>query len=328
MHAYGGPEVLRLDEIERPEPRRGEVRVRVHAASVNPIDWKIRSGGQRGLIRYRMPRTLGLDLSGVVDAVGPGVASLAVGDEVWGSPSHTAGGTYAEYAVVPEGQLGPKPVGLTHAEAAALPLVGLTAYEALVTKSKLQSGERVLVHAGAGGVGHVAIQIAKARGAEVSTTCSARNAALVRELGADRVVDYRTEAFDEVLSELDVALEALGGESRARTLTVLRRKGRMPCIVGDIPAAVKRHGPALGIPIAVGRIVGFTVRARLSKGVKVFQVVRPPKREALDALAALVDAGQLRPRIDRRFSLDAVAEAHRYSETGRARGKIVIDVAA
>lgn len=327
IHAYGGPEALVIDEVPVPEPGPGEVRVRVHASSVNPVDWKIRSGGQRGAIRYRLPRTLGLDLSGVVDAVGPGVEGLAVGDEVWGSPSHTAGGTYADFAVIPADQLGPKPAGLTFAAAAALPLVGLTAYEALVTKADLQAGERVLVHAGAGGVGHVAIQIAKVRGAEVITTCSAKNEALVRALGADEVVDYRAVRFEAVLSELDVALEALGGESRERTLAVLRRGGRMPCIVGDIPAAVARHGPVLGLGVAVSRIAAFTVKARLTKGVAVYQVVRPPKRAALDRLAALVDAGQLSPRIDRTFGLEAIADAHRYSETGRARGKIVIDVA-
>lgn len=324
MHGYGGPEVLSLDEVETPEPGPHEVRVRIHASSVNPVDWKIRSGAQRAVIRYRLPRTLGMDLSGVVDAVGSKVTDLAVGDEVWSSPHHHAGGTYAEYAVVPAAQVGSKPAALSHQEAAALPLVGLTAWEALVTKAKLQSGERALIHAGAGGVGHVAIQIAKARGAEVITTCSARNVELVTELGADRVVDYRTERFDEVLSDLDVALEALGGEYRDRTLSVLRRGGRLPCIVGGFPQAVKRHGPTLGVLVAVSQIVGFTVRARLTRGVKTWTVVRPPRRAELDALAELVVAGQLRPRIDRVFGLDEVAEAHRYSETGRARGKIVI----
>lgn len=326
MHAYGGPEVLSLDEVDVPEPGRGEVRVRIHASSVNPVDWKIRSGAQRAVVRYRLPRTLGLDLSGVVDAVGPGVEDLAVGDEVWGSPSHDAGGCYAEMAVVPAGQLGRKPACLSHPEAAALPLVGLTAWEALVTKAKLREGERVLIHAGAGGVGHVAIQIAKARGAEVYTTCSERNVELVRELGADHVIDYRKQAFEDVVSDLDVALEALGGDSRERTLSVLRKGGRMPCIVGDFPAAVKAHGPVLGVAVAVGRIAAFTARARITKGVRVWQVLRPPRRAELDALAELVQAGRLSPRIDRTFGLDAVADAHRYSETGRARGKIVVCV--
>lgn len=327
MTAYGDPGVLAVHEVPTPEPGRGEVCVRIRASSVNPIDWKIRSGGQRGLIRYRMPRTLGLDLSGEVCAVGPGVADLKVGDEVWGSPSHTAGGTYAEYAVVPASQLGPKPPTLSHHEAAALPLVGLTAWQALVIKARVQPGERVLVQAGAGGVGHVAIQIAKSLGAEVITTCSTRNVELVRALGADRVIDYTREDLVLVLKDVDVGLEALGGAHRARTLQVIRRGGRMPCIVGNIPVYVKRYGPWFGVPLAVADIVGFSARARVMRGVRVFQVVRPPRRDLLDALAALVASGGLHPRVDRVFGLDELSEAHRYSETGRAQGKIVIDVA-
>jgi len=327
MQAYGAPDVLALDEVPRPEPGPGQVTVRIHASSVNPIDWKIRSGGQRGLIRYSMPRTLGMDLSGEVAAVGSGVRDLKVGDEVWGSPAHTADGTYAEYAAIPAGQLGLKPKRLSHPEAAALPLVGLTALEALVTKAKVQAGERVLIHAGSGGVGHVAIQIAKAKGAEVVTTCSERNIDLVRSFGADQVIDYKKEHFHETLSGVDVGLEALGGPCRAQTLQVLRRGGRMPCIVGNIPKFVKRYGPALGVPLAVFDIAGFVLKARLLKGVRVYQIVRPPRRDRLDALRQLVDAGQLTPRIDRSFGLDAVAEAHTYSQTGRARGKIVIEVA-
>lgn len=327
MQAYGDPEVLKLEEIPVPEPGPGEVCVRIHASSVNPIDWKIRSGGQRGLIRYPMPRTLGLDLSGQVSALGAGVTDFKVGDEVWSSPHHTAGGTYAEYAVVPASQVGPKPECLTHQEAAAMPLVGLTALEALVTKSKLQSGERVFIQAGSGGVGHIAIQIAKAKGAHVMTTCSTRNVDLVKGLGADQVVDYTKEDFEAVIQDVDVALEALGGDFRQRTLNVLKRGGRMPCIVGDIPVHVKKHGPAIGVPLAVFKIAGFVVQARLRRGVTVYQVVRPPQRERLDELAALVETANIRPHIDRVFALDELPEAHRYSETGRVRGKIVIAAA-
>ena len=326
MHAYGGPEVLRLDEVPTPTAGRGQVLVRVHATSVNPVDWKIRSGGQRGLIHYRLPRILGLDVSGEVVAVGPGVRRFAVGDAVYGSPAHTEDGCSAEYAALPEAQLASKPPRLSHREAAALPLVALTAWEALVVKARLQPGERVLVHAGAGGVGHVAIQIAKARGAEVVTTCSARNAELVRSLGADQVVDYTKEAFVEVLRDLDVVLEGVGGEVRGQSLAVLRRGGRMPCIVGGFPSYVRRLGPLLGVPAALMDIAGFVVKARLTKGVRVYQVVRPPRGDLLEQLSALVEAGQLTPRVDRVFGLAELADAHRYSETGRARGKIVIDV--
>ncbi|MCA9550850.1 MAG: NADP-dependent oxidoreductase [Myxococcales bacterium] len=328
MHAYGGPEVLQVDDVPTPTAGKGQVLVEIHASSVNPVDWKIRSGGQRGLVRYRLPRTLGLDVSGVVVAVGPGVTRFQVGDAVYGSPNHTEDGCYAEYAALPEAQLAAKPAQLTHLEAAALPLVGLTAWEALVRKADLQPGERALIHAGAGGVGHVAIQIAKARGAEVITTCSAANAELVRSLGADRVVDYRAERFYEVLSDLDVVLEGVGGPVRDQSLAVLRRGGRMPSIVGGFPAYTKRLGPVLGPPAALVDIAAFMVKARLTKGVKVYQVMRPPRGDLLEALSALVEAGALRPRIDRVFPLEDVAEAHRYSETGRARGKIVIAVRA
>ena len=323
-HDYGGPEVLSVDEVEVPEPGSGEVRVRVHASSVNPVDAKIRSGAQRAIIRYTLPRTLGLDLSGVIDALGPGVDRFRVGDEVWGSPSHTAGGCYAEYAVVPAAQLGLKPPSLTHAEAAALPLVALTAWEALVVKAKLGIKERALVHAGAGGVGHVAIQIAKSLGAEVITTCSTRNVAFVTEMGADRVIDYTQADYDAVLEGIDVALDALGGEHRARTLSVMRRGGRMACIVGDIPRFVERHGPTLGLTCAVSDMARFVLRARLSHGVKVSQVVRSPSGRLMDELAQLVHTGQLRPEIEAELPLDDIAEAHRRIETGRTRGKLVI----
>ncbi len=326
MHAYGGPEVLKVDEIPVPEPGPGEVCVRIHASSVNPIDWKIRSGGQRGIIRYALPRTLGLDLSGEISALGSGVTDLKIGDEVWSSPHHTAGGTYAEYAVLPASQLGLKPVSLSHQEAAALPLVGLTAYEALVTKAKLQPGERVFIQAGSGGVGHIAIQIAKAMGAQVLTTCSTRNLELATSFGADKVIDYTKEDFEALVKDVDVALEALGGASRQRTLSVIRRGGRMSCIVGDIPQHVKRHGPAIGVPMAVLKIAGFVVQARMRRGVRVYQVVRPPVRTRLDQLAALVEAGKVRPHIDRTFPLAELSKAHSYSETGRVRGKIVISM--
>jgi alcohol dehydrogenase len=326
LHRYGGPEVLQLDEVPTPQPRRGQVLVEIHASSVNPVDWKIRSGGQRGLVRYRLPRALGLDVSGVVVAVGPGVTRFRVGDAVYGSPAHTEDGCYAEYAALPAVQLALKPAGLSHLEAAALPLVALTAWEALVVKARLQPGERALIHAGAGGVGHVAIQLAKARGAEVVSTCSARNVERVRGFGADRVIDYGQERFWEVLEDVDVVLDGLGGEARGQSLAVLRRGGRLPSIVGGFPAYTRRFGPVLGVLAAVADIAAFMLKARLTKGVKVFQVVRHPRGDQLEALTALVDAGALRPQIDRVFSLAELPEAHRYSETGRAQGKIVIAV--
>jgi len=326
IHRYGPPEELVVEEAPRPSPGPGEVLVAVVATAVNPIDWKLRKGVQAAIVRRRMPTILGMDVSGIVEEAGPGVTTFSIGDAVFASPDHRREGTYAEYVCVPVAQLAHKPASITHAEAASLPLVGLTAWDCLVRAADVKAGDAVLIHAGSGGVGTFAIQLAKHFGATVSTTCSARNADLVRSLGADRVVDYATERFEVVLPPQDVVLEAMGGDVLARSLRMLGRGARLASINSGMGPRVKRLGPVLGTLATVAATAWMILYQRIVRGVRASMVVRKPDGEALSSIAELVDAGAIRPLIDRVVPLEEIVDAHRYSETGRARGKIVIRV--
>ncbi|MFF0473916.1 NADP-dependent oxidoreductase [Streptomyces sp. NPDC004284] len=301
VEQWGGPEKLVEREVERPEPGLNEVLVRVHAAGVNPVDWKTRASG--GLIAWGPLPAVGWDVSGTVEAVGPGVGIFRPGDEVFGMPlfPRQAGG-YAEYVVAPARHLAPKPASLTHVEAAALPLAALTAWQALVDAADVRPGERVLVHAAAGGVGHFAVQIAKARGAYVIGTASAAKHGLLRELGADEVVDYREAPFEDVVSDVDVVLDGIGGETAERSLKVLRTGGRLITLPGpdDVPAA--------------------------PEGLRAAWVMVEPDHLGLREITALVDGGALRPVVDTVLPLSEAAKAHELGELGRTAGKIVLSV--
>ncbi|SDK63745.1 NADPH:quinone reductase [Glycomyces sambucus] len=297
----GGPEVLRIAEVERPAPGPTEVLVRVHAAGVNPTDWKSRESG--GLTGLKPPFTLGWDVSGTVEAVGVGVRLYAPGDEVYGMPRfpHPAGG-YGQYVAAPARQFDFKPAGLSHVEAAAVPLTGLTAHQALVDNAGVREGQRVLVHAAAGGVGHFAVQIAKAHGAYVIGTASAAKHDFLRSLGADEVIDYRETDFAEVLSDVDVVVDPIGGEYAARSASVLKDGGfLMSVIPGDLPESE---------------------RARVRTGF----VLVEPDWSGMRALSALIDAGRLRPTVAETYPLEDVAKAHESLQTGRTTGKIVLTV--
>ena len=324
---YGPPDVFRVGEAPDPSPGPDDLLIQVHAASVNPVDTKIRRGLQRGDMRPRMPAILGLDVSGVVLAIGDRVEGFAVGDEVFASPTHRRPGTYAERVCIDAGAVAHKPRTVSHAEAAGLPLVALTAWEALVTRANLQAGETVLIQAGAGGVGTVAIQLAKHLGARVITTCSPRNDALVRELGADEVINYRETPFESVCGELDVVLDSLGDAAKRAAVGTLRRGGRLVTLNSDLPPLAARYGPYLAVLASLWRMLAITAGARLSRGVRVWHVLRPCHGPTLARIAALVDEGAIRPVVDRVLPLEQVAEAHAYNETGRARGKIIIQVA-
>ncbi|WP_424211653.1 NADP-dependent oxidoreductase [Streptomyces sp. BI20] len=302
VNEWGGPEHLVEREVARPEPGLNEVLVRVRAAGVNPVDWKTRASG--GLISWGPVPAVGWDVSGVVEAVGPGVGHLRPGDEVFGMPSFPAqAGAYAEYVVGPARQFAPKPAGLDHVAAAALPLAGLTAWQALVDTAGVGPGTRVLVHAAAGGVGHLAVQIAKARGAYVIGTASAGKHGLVRELGADEVVDHRAVRFEEVVAPVDVVLDAIGGENAERSLRVLRPGGRLIVLPG--PDAVPATVPA---------------------GVTAQWVLVEPDGLGLRELTALVDAGRLRPVVEEVLPLAQAPKAHEIGERGRVTGKLVLSV--
>jgi NADPH:quinone reductase-like Zn-dependent oxidoreductase len=298
---FGGPEVLTMVDADRPEPGPAEVLVRVHAASVNPTDfWHRATGGLHGR-RVR----LGWDLSGVVEAVGVGAALLRPGDEVFGVPRHPQpAGAYAEYVTAPSRHLARKPAGLSHVEAAGLGLAGLTAWQALVDVADVRPGQSVLVHAAAGGVGHLAVQIAKARGAYVVGTASAAKHAFVRGLGADEVIDYTTTDFAERLHDLDVVLDPIGGDYGPRSLRTVRPGGILVALASPAETYLEEEAARQG------------KRAR-------FMLVEADGA-GLTSLAGLVGMGQLRVEVDRVLPLEQIAKAHEIGQTGRTQGKIVL----
>ncbi len=327
IHRYGDASVLQLDDVPRPQIRAHDVRIRVCATSVNPVDWKIRSGGQRNIIPLKLPWILGLDVSGVVTEIGPKVKRFRVGDEVWSSPTHRRPGTYAEEVCIDESEVAKKPKSLNHDEAASLPLVALTAYQALAETGLLCPGQTVLIHAGAGGVGSIAIQIAKYLGARVITTCSERNAEFVRSLGADEVVDYKKTRVEDVVSNVDLILDSLGEPAFASNLQMVRRGGRIVNITINVPHHVESHGPFWGTFTLAGAFVKMHALPLLKKNVRLTHVIKRCDGIMLDRIAYLVDLGLLRPVVDKVLPLDSIREAHRYSESHHARGKIVLHVA-
>ncbi|MBC2868443.1 NADP-dependent oxidoreductase [Streptomyces mexicanus] len=298
----GGPEVLRLIELERPVPRPNEVLVRVRAAGVNPTDWKHRATGR---FLGEPPFVLGWDVSGVVEETGVGVALFRPGDEVFGMLPYPFGhGSHAEYVTVPARALVRKPAGIDHTQAGALPLVSLTAWQALVEQAGLRTGQRVLIHAAAGGVGHVAVQIAKARGAYVIGTASAGKHDFLRGIGVDEPVDYRTTDVTEAVRDVDVVLDTLGGDTSVRSLRVLRPGGVVVSIV----------------PVGSGEF--FEEADRL--GVRAVRMLVDADHYGMRAVAELVEAGQLRATIAGTFPLAEAAKAHELGETGHTTGKLVL----
>lgn len=324
---YGPPEVLRVVDVPKPEPGRRDLLIRVVATSVNPVDTKIRSGGQRNVIRYRLPWILGLDVSGVVEAVGKDVRGFAVGDAVWASPTHRRPGTYADYVVVAAREAAHKPRALTHVEAASLPLVALTAYQCLFEHGRLARGQTVLVHAGAGGVGTAAIQLARHAGARVVTTASARNTELVRSLGADVVVDYATTRVAEVVRDVDLILDSLGEPAYAENLAAIRPGGRISNITLDVTDHVERYGTNLSLLTLGWSFARLHVRPWFDKRVAFRHVIKRCDGAQLRAIADLVDQGALRPVVDRVLPLESIVEAHHLSESRRVRGKLVVQLA-
>ncbi|MEV0579385.1 NADP-dependent oxidoreductase [Streptomyces sp. NPDC050392] len=300
---HGGPEVLGEARVPRPTPGPSEILVSVRAAGLNPTDWKHRAGG---LFVNRLPLILGWDVSGVVEAVGFGVTLFEPGDEVFGMLPYPHGvGSHAEYVTGPARAFVHKPAGIDHVQAGALPLAALTAYQALVDTADVQPGQRVLVHAAAGGVGHLAVQIAKARGAYVIGTASAAKHDFLRELGADETIDYRSVDFTEAVSDVDVVLDPLAGETRARSLNVLRRGG---ILVSLLPAAAPEEEAG----------------AAALLGVRVKTLLVEADHAGMKAIADLARTGRLRAHIEATFPLSEAPKAHTLGETNRTKGKIVL----
>ncbi|MFI8082140.1 NADP-dependent oxidoreductase [Kitasatospora sp. NPDC086009] len=304
QYTYGGSDVLREVETERPEPGPSEVLVRVRAAGMNPTDWKHR---QNPGFLDRLPLVLGWDVSGVVEAVGPGVTIHRPGDEVFGMLPYPYGvGAFAEYAVAPARALVRKPAGVDHVQAGAIPLAALTAWQVLVDAAGVRPGERVLIHAAAGGVGHLAVQIAKTRGAYVIGTASAPKHALLRELGADELIDYRTEDFTRI-APVDLVLDTIGGDTAIRSLDTLKPGGRL-------------------ISIALGALPADLAELAAARGVEAVPLLVEADQAGMRAIAGLVEAGELRAVVEAVFPLADAAKGHDLGDTGRVTGKVVLTV--
>jgi NADPH:quinone reductase-like Zn-dependent oxidoreductase len=325
---YGGPEVLQIaDDLPIPQVGPNGVLVRVYASSVNPVDWKLRKGLMAGLWDLRFPVIWGCDVSGVVEEVGTAVTLFKPGDEVYGfkhgKVAKTYRGTYAEYAVVPENALARKPARLTHQEAAAIPLAALTAWQALVDEAKLEAGQRVLIHAAAGGVGMLAVQIAKALGANVAATAGSQNQDFVRELGADLVIDYTKERIEDKLVGYDIVVDGVGKSVWPSSLRVLRRGGKLATLTIPIPQS--KSGKLRFFATAIiGVAMGWAKAMFSGKRLLIIQV--KPRGGELEKISALIESGKLRPVIEKVFTLEQIADAHRLSEKGHVRGKLVVKI--
>ena len=297
----------------------------LRAASVNPLDKMVRNGEFKQVLKYRTPFVLGHDVAGVVTRVGSVVRDFQVGDEVYARPRDLRIGTFAEYIAIDQDDVAPKPASLTLHEAAATPLVSLAAWQALVERAHVKPGQKVLVHAGAGGLGSTVIQLAKHLGATVATTVSGQNAELVRRLGADVVVDYKKENFADVLSDYDVVLDSRGGENLERSLTVLKAGGQAIGVTGPPDPGFAKQ---LGAPKFIGVVMGLLsrkVRKQARKlGVSYSFLFMQANGGQLRELASLYDAGHLRPIIDETFPFTQTLQALAYVEQGRGNGKVVI----
>jgi len=326
IHRYGGNDVLALEDVPEPALRPRDVLIDVHAASVNPIDFKIRGGGLKAVRKLAFPIRLGFDVSGIVRQRGPAATRFAPGAEVFASLDERMGG-FAECVAADESVVAAKPKKLDHEHAAALPLVSLTSWQALVDIAKVGPGSKVLIHAGAGGIGTAAIQIAKHLGATVATTTSTKNVAFVRSLGADTVIDYTQADFTQTVAGQDVVFETLGGASELRSLAVIRRGGIMVSIAG-LPDAAWAQANGLN-PVMTAGLWLMTLRRTLEakrRGVRLRYLMMRTDGEELARIAALADEGKLIPIIDSVLPLAQIKDAFARLEAGHARGKIIIKV--
>jgi NADPH:quinone reductase-like Zn-dependent oxidoreductase len=327
LDSYGKREQLRAGDLPEPELRADEVLIQVHAAAVNQLDSKLRNGEFKLILPYRTPFVLGHDVAGVVVRVGPRVRQFKTGDEVYARPDDFRIGTFAELVAVKEDSVAIKPRNLSMEEAASIPLVGLTAWQALVEIAKLKKGQKVFIQAGSGGVGTFAIQLAKHLGATVATTASAGHAALVNSLGADVVVDYRKEAFEERLRDYDVVLNSQDGQTLKKSLGVLKPGGHLVSISGPPDPRFAEDIKAPWFVKQVMRALSFSVRrqARRLRLHYAFLFMKASGSQ-LRQIAQLIESGAIRPVVDKVFSFESTNEALAYVESGHAKGKVVIKV--
>lgn len=305
VHNYGGPEVLRFEDAPRPAPGPGEVLIHVGAASVNPIDWKIRAGYMKDYVPMPLPFIPGYDVSGVVEAVGAGATKFKKGDEVYARADAVHGhGAYAEYAVAKEDETALKPKSIDHVHAATIPVAAVTAWRALFDTADLKAGQKVLIHGAAGGVGSFAVQLTKWKNAHVYGTASASNLDFVRQLGADEPIDYEKTKFEDVVHDADVVLDTIGGETQKRSWQVLKKGGILVSLVGlSAEDEAAKHGVRSA---AISTQGGSDVLAEIAK---------------------LIDAGKIKPIVDTVLPLSEARRAQELNEKGHSRAKIVLKVA-
>ncbi|KAB7671195.1 NADP-dependent oxidoreductase [Bacillus sp. B1-b2] len=318
---------MRIAEMPTPEIGEYEVLAEIHAASINPIDFKIRDGKVKLLVKYKMPLILGNDFSGVVTKIGAKVTRFNVGDEIYARPRKSKIGTFAEYIAIHEEDIALKPKNLSFEEAASIPLVGLTSYQALYDILQLQKGQKILIHAGAGGVGTFAIQLAKLMGATVTTTASDAGSNLVKSLGTDEIINYKTEKFEEILKNYDAVFDTLGGETLEKSFEVIKSGGKIVSVSG-LPNA--RFGKEYGsgffktllFSIASNKLTAFEKK----HNVPYTFLFMKPSGEQLRIIANFIETGKIKPIIDKVFPFEEAQKAMDYAETGRAKGKIIVKI--
>ena len=304
IHAYGGPELLHYEDAPQPRIKPDDLLIRVRAAAVNPVDWKIREGYLQGFLNHQLPLILGWDVAGTVVEVGPQATGFKVGDEVYARPDIERDGAYAEYIAVKASEAALKPVTLDFIHAAAVPLAALTAWQSLVDAAQVQAGQTVLIHAAAGGVGSFAVQLAKARGARVIATASAVNTGIAAELGTDQFIDYTSTRFEQVAKEVDVVLDTIGGDIQERSWQVLKPGGILVSVISPPPEATAA-----------------------AHGVRSAFVFIDPSGPQLTQIAQLIDQGRMKPIIHTVLPLNEARQAQVISQGGHARGKLVLHVA-
>lgn len=303
IHEYGGADVLRYEDATKPEPAADEVLIRIAAVGVNQVDWKIREGHMKSMLPLEFPLILGCEVAGTIESVGENVKTLKTGDEVFGYINLMKNGAYAEFATAKETEVALKPKTLDFVQAAAVPVGTLTSWQAIFETANLNSGQTILIHAASGGVGSMAVQLAKAKGARVIGTSSGKNEDFVRGLGADEFIDYTTTKFEEAAKNVDVVFDTIGGDTQIRSFAVLKLGGVLVSIVQPpSPDEAAKHG-------VTATMIGVQ-----------------PNQEQLKEIAEMVEAGKIKVEIERVLPLSKIREAHQLSQTGRTRGKIILDV--
>jgi len=318
---------MHMAEMSLPDMGENEVLAEIHAASINPVDFKIRDGKVKLLLEYKMPLILGNDFSGVVVKVGAKVTRFNVGDEIYGRPRKQKIGTFAEYIAVHEDDIALKPKNLSFEEAASVPLVGLTSYQALHDILQLQKGQKILIHAGAGGVGTFAIQLAKLMGATVVTTASAEGMDLVKSLGVDEVINYKSTKFEEELKNYDAVFDTLGGETLEKSFNIIKNGGKLVSVSG-LPNArfAKEYGSGFFKTMLFSAVSYKLTMLERKYNVQYTFLFMKPSGDQLRIISKFIESGKIKPVIDKVFSFKDAQMAMEYSESGRAKGKIILKI--